>query len=387
MTIPPLKHSPRYQALDLWRGLFCLVVVLEHAGVALWSGMNEGVGLEGWLRLRFVQALQLNVGTPLFFVISGYCIAASIDSTRRKGHSPAHFLARRFWRIFPPYWAALFLFVVVVATLDHFGLSRFHRSAFGLELTSPGELSRAQWLGNLTLTETWRPHVAGSYGVVFTRMAWSLCYQEQFYLICFLALVLTPTRLYGALAAATAAILSIRVLTWDMGATHRIDGMFPYLWHEFAVGLAVYWRLNVLDSKAARHAVDLALVAMVMVAAGHGLVSTTASAGFGLLLIVLRRFDDRLGSLSGLDLVRACGRRSYSIYLIHLPVCVVGNAVLGELGLTSYGARAFLMVPITSVAAIGVGWAFHRWVDHHFQTLPQFFKVRQAPSRAIPAIA
>ncbi|MEO6808725.1 MAG: acyltransferase [Isosphaeraceae bacterium] len=387
MTFPPLKHSPRYQALDLWRGIFCLIVVLEHAGVALWRGMGEGTGLEGWLRLRFVQALQLNVGTPLFFVISGYCIAASIDSTRRKGLSPAHFLARRFWRIFPPYWAALFVFVAVVATLDHFGLDRLHRSAFGLELTSPGELNRAQWLGNLTLTETWRPHIAGSYGVVFTRMAWSLCYQEQFYLICFLALVLTPTRLYGALAAATAAILTVRVAAWDMGASHRIDGMFPYLWHEFAVGLAVYWRLNVLDSKMARHAVDLALVGLMVAACTNGLISTTASAGFGLLLIALRRFDDQLGSLSGLDLVRACGRRSYSIYLIHLPVCVVGNAVLGELGLTSYGARAFLMVPITSAAAIGVGWAFHRWIDHHFQSLPRFFPIRQTSNRVLPAIA
>src|SRR5207237_909785 len=47
--IPPLKTSPRYLALDYWRRILCLLVVLEHAGVALWMGAGDGTGLEGWL--------------------------------------------------------------------------------------------------------------------------------------------------------------------------------------------------------------------------------------------------------------------------------------------------------------------------------------------------
>lgn len=269
-----------------------------------------------------------------------------------KGHSPAQSLAKRFWRIFPSfllvYWSALFIFAAVVATLDHFGLDRIHRGAFGLELTSPGEFDRARWLGNLTLAETWRPRVAG-----------------QFYPICF-SLVLTPTRLYWSPCDGNGGDSQRPGPGPGRGRGLTDQRHVLLLWHEFADGLAVYRCLNVLDLKPARHAVDLAFVGLLATACTHGLVSTTASARLGLLLIALRRFDDRLGSLSGLDPVRACGRRPHGIYLIHLPVCVVGNAVPGEPGLTLMGPGPSSMVPITSAATIGVVRAFHRLVDHHF---------------------
>ena len=103
----PSTRSPRFHALDVWRGLVCLLVVLEHAGVALWSEVGAGSGADGWLRRMLVAALKLTVGTALFFVMSGYCVASCIASAQRRGTSPLAFLVRRLWRIFPPYWAAL----------------------------------------------------------------------------------------------------------------------------------------------------------------------------------------------------------------------------------------------------------------------------------------
>src|SRR4051812_41333516 len=203
----PAVTSTRYQALDAWRGIVCLIVVLEHAGVALW-GLDVGVsGFDGLLRQGIVTALCLNLGAPLFFVISGYCIASSLDSSRRKGTPPTRFLARRLWRIYPPYWASVAAIALIVMVLDRLGLRWLHQTAVGLELASPFDLNRSQWIGNLTLTETWRPLVGGSYSLLLNRVAWALCYQEQFYLICFLAIVFAPRRLYGALAAATLTIV------------------------------------------------------------------------------------------------------------------------------------------------------------------------------------
>src|SRR5262249_9397625 len=144
----PGGKTPRYQMLDVWRGLVCLVVVLEHVGVALWGGADGGVGLEGGVRRAVVQALRLNFGSPLFFVMSGYCIASCLDSARRRGTTPAEFLLKRFWRIFPTYWAALFGFVALVAVLDTVGLPSLHSNAFSLEIGAPGDLTFAQWLGN-----------------------------------------------------------------------------------------------------------------------------------------------------------------------------------------------------------------------------------------------
>lgn len=43
-----------------------------------------------------------NLGVPLFFVISGYCVTSAAKNTLRRSESPGSFLKRRFLRIFPP---------------------------------------------------------------------------------------------------------------------------------------------------------------------------------------------------------------------------------------------------------------------------------------------
>ena len=135
---------------------------------------------------------RMSVGVSLFFVISGYCIAASAAGHAKKGGSAWGFMGRRAWRIYPPYWAALLGFVAVVVALDAAGLGRLCRGPLGIDLDNPGSLSWGQWLGNLTLAETWRPYVWGPRRDVYTSVAWSLCFEEQFYVICFLALWLAP---------------------------------------------------------------------------------------------------------------------------------------------------------------------------------------------------
>jgi len=386
-----LNKSPRYEMLDVWRGVVCLVVVLEHVGVCLWEGTSDGQGWEGLLRRAFSAALTWNFGSPLFFVMSGYCIASSLDSARRKATAPGEFLLRRLWRIFPTYWAALLGFVVLVTGLDAVGLKFLHNNSVSLQIGSPADLTWAQWLGNLTLTETWRPLVGGGAASVFTRVAWSLCYQEQFYVVCVLALWLFPRRIDLALGIATAVIVSFRVATWDAGAIDRIEGSFPIYWHVFAVGLAVYWRLNLARSAGAKRGVDLALVALAILGWAVSDIATGASAGFAMLLVGLHRWDRQAAGLAWLGPLRSCGRRSFSIYLAHLPVTTVGNALLLQAGVTGYWARAIVMVPVVTLASVGTGWVFHHVVELRFTGLPPLLGFKRggatAPGKALALMA
>jgi peptidoglycan/LPS O-acetylase OafA/YrhL len=386
--LPPLERDPRYRLLDVWRGVACLMVVLHHAGFTVLFETAGGTGPEAWLRRTVALVLwRMNLGVALFFVISGYCIGASVDATRRRGMNPLAFLGRRIWRIYPPYWAAVLWFVAVTAGLDAAGLSRLYRGNGGqaLQLDSPRSLDATQWAGNLTLTEEWRPLVwRPPHRNVFTRVAWSLCYEEQFYFVCFLVLMAAPRRLYGTLAAVTVGAILIRVAASDVGWFHRIEGSFPTLWHEFAVGLAVYWRLNVPAAWAARRGVELGL-ALLAAAGAFGLLatpvaySTAAAAAFGLGLIWLRDRDERAMNLVWLRPLRACGRRCYSIYLVHLPVCTVGDFWLYELGLTGFWARALVIVPAVSIASVAASWLFFWAVERHFLNPPI---VQRDPRRA-----
>ncbi len=360
---PPPGHDPRYESLDAWRGVACLMVVLHHAGFALrW---DEATGDRARLCASWLFR-QMDLGVPLFFVISGYCIAASLDAHRRRGASSWAFLGRRLWRIYPPYWASVLLFVVTSWALDRAGLHVLHDGGHSLELDSPGDLNWAQWLGNLTLTETWRSRAwGGGPPQIFTRVAWSLCFEEQFYLVVFLTLLVAPRRLFGALGVLSVAIVGFRVVAADVGWIHRYEGSFPILWHEFAIGLAVYWRLVWAPDRRARWAVDAALVGLLAAGLALSFRSTSVSAAFGLALIALR---DAGGS--GPGWLRACGRRCYSIYLVHLPACTVGSEWLYTLGLVGFWPRVLVMIPLVSLAAVGVGWAFFGTVETHFLNPP-----------------
>lgn len=88
-----IPRAPRYDSLDIWRGVACLAVVVFH--VAAQDRRVEAVPA-----VSAVLA-KLWLGVPMFFVISGYCIAATCDSSRRRDRSFAWYMQRRVRRIFP----------------------------------------------------------------------------------------------------------------------------------------------------------------------------------------------------------------------------------------------------------------------------------------------
>jgi peptidoglycan/LPS O-acetylase OafA/YrhL len=396
---PPLERNPRYHMLDVWRGVASLMVVLHHAGFALMeSDVRAASGAESWVRWMLVEGVRrLNLGVPLFFVISGYCIGASVDATRRRGSSSWAFLGRRIWRIYPPYWAAFALFAAWVGGLGAAGLVRLYQGPYALELWPAGRLTPAQWVGNLTLSELWRPQVFGGEAFVYTRVAWSLCYEEQFYFLCFAVLLLAPRRLEAALGWLTVAITLVTALAWDSGRLPLVEGTFLVRWHQFAIGLLVYWRLNVPGPAARKRAADL-LIAAVLLLSGplRGVFdlitiggpppvifdSTALAAAFGLLLIALRPLDRRAERAAWLGPLRACGRRSYSIYLAHLPfVTALNLGLIGFAGLTGFWTRALGVVPISALASVGACWAFFAVVERHFLNPPI---VRRRPEAQTP---
>src|SRR4051812_34985505 len=90
VVVPPTQvgspRQPRYLSLDMWRGVACLFVVIHHATMVTWCS-QDAISPAGHGRTFGAWCLDLahvlNIGVPMFFVISGYCIAASADSSRR----------------------------------------------------------------------------------------------------------------------------------------------------------------------------------------------------------------------------------------------------------------------------------------------------------------
>src|SRR5262249_29087974 len=155
-----------------------------------------------WL-LSISQRMWL--GVPIFFVISGYCITATADSSRRKNRGWWDYTKRRIRRIFLPYWIAFAAFAVVVTAVDTIIPHLFSDDRH--EIIQPIWLSPRQWLTNLSLTESWMGQLAGHVRY-FLGHAWSLCYEEQFYALTGLIVAFAPQRYFLACAALTAAVFA-----------------------------------------------------------------------------------------------------------------------------------------------------------------------------------
>jgi peptidoglycan/LPS O-acetylase OafA/YrhL len=84
----------RFKALDLFRGIACLWVVVYHAYLLVEGSVSEK-GL-----VCFLLASG-HYGVQLFFVISGYCIAACISTAKNGSNATNAYLLRRGIRIYP----------------------------------------------------------------------------------------------------------------------------------------------------------------------------------------------------------------------------------------------------------------------------------------------
>jgi peptidoglycan/LPS O-acetylase OafA/YrhL len=219
----------RYEMIDGLRGLAALAVVAHHLGIAPLG----------------------HYAVMLFFVISGYCIAAAAEAGRCKGMSFARFMWRRLHRIYPPYFFAVIFYA----------LTRVAKAASG----GYDDLSRPwlDWVQNLTLTQwvtlPFHPVAdAPQNPKLFVAAFWSLNYEDQFYLVMAVALLLSVTRRVPMVL--VVAVLACAGLVWNCLAPGGwITGFFLEYWVHFALGALLFYVLCLYPRSAFRY-LFLALV-------------------------------------------------------------------------------------------------------------------------------
>jgi peptidoglycan/LPS O-acetylase OafA/YrhL len=216
---PVARTERAYPALDGLRLLAATAVVFTHTGFA------TGDYLSGLGRLLG----RLEIGVPVFFVLSGFLLSRPYLSAAARGvpgPRPAAYLWRRALRILPVYWL-----VVVVALLV---------------LPANAGASPVTWLRHLTLTQLYTP----GWIAAGLNPTWSLCTEASFYLLLPLAgaglarLVRgRPDRPRGALLAlAAAALVGPAWTAWTAvigGTTPPINLWLPSFAGWFATGIAL----------------------------------------------------------------------------------------------------------------------------------------------------
>jgi peptidoglycan/LPS O-acetylase OafA/YrhL len=213
----------RWERVDQLRGLAALAVVVCHLAV---SAYREAPNLDGgpWPWLALILGFGY-LGVPLFFVISGFCIhlpqARALARATPTAPDWRRFFARRFWRLYPPYLAAL---VVALALWWVAG-------------------SPIPWLAVTTQALLVHPfHIATFDGV--NPPAWTLAVEAQLYLA--YPVVFRLIARFGALRALGAVLavtMAYRVALAFTPLPSEIGGpaweVFLARWFEWVLGAVV----------------------------------------------------------------------------------------------------------------------------------------------------
>ena len=376
---PPVQSKPaRYQSLDLWRGAACLMLVLYHTsfyvptGLRLWDLSTWSIA-DGALKV----ANLLWVGVPIFFVVSGYCIAASVDSMTRKPYSLKTYFGRRVRRIYPPLWIACIWAIGVTVAISTFWPSLY---ADCRQLPRWEDWSLWNWVGNFTATESWQHHVSGSEASYLMNNTWTLCYEEQFYALVGLMLLVSARRFFVAALVLCAVTLVCRhVGRWQ--ELEQAGWFFEGHWLLFAAGIFLFYQLTHASRAGWWAILSLFAAGMIYAAIDRAMVTADGrqkhfdeylfvSCAFALLLIALRRWDAVCMNARLLYPLQWCGKRSYSIYLTHFPVVVALSCLLYQLGATTPWDWLLFTLPACLALSLALGWVFHLLVERHFLNGP-----------------
>lgn len=365
----PVRHArPHIAALDGLRGVAILLVLLHGFDViAPSSGISRAFDIVldlGW------------VGVQLFFVLSGFLITGILLDTRLAPGYFRRFFARRVLRIFPLYYGVLLIAFVALPRVG---------------LVVGGEHQLWLWL---YVANFFAPF---GYGEPAFPHFWSLCVEEQFYLL-WPVLVLALAR-RGVIALGSLLIfvaIGCRLyVRYRLGDPTGHEAAYTFTlcrMDALAIGalVAALVRSEHGAARLARYRSGVFAIAGFLLltaglAGGH-LQRTGASMqtfgytlialGFALVLVAALKPTGALARLLALAPLRRCGMYSYGMYVFYAPLHLfVGLPWLAKFIPTPSLAEALTYELVAIAATFGIAALSWHGYERHFLAL----KSRLAP--------
>ncbi len=191
-TAPPVRLPKHMPSLDGLRGVAILLVLLHHFTDSMNVEFEINQRLSSWAELGWA-------GVDLFFVLSGFLITGILYDSKQKPNFFKNFYARRSLRIFPLYYTALAIVILITPLLAYLKLQGTANPAWIAIYATNFVIS---WNG------------LGSFGVL--DHFWSLAVEEHFYFI-WPAVVFYLSRKKVMMVAVAFFLISpiLRILTMD----------------------------------------------------------------------------------------------------------------------------------------------------------------------------
>jgi peptidoglycan/LPS O-acetylase OafA/YrhL len=389
--------------LDGIRGLAILLVMIFHMSL-----LSDRGGIDSFARWSISGGW---CGVDLFFVLSGFLITGILYDTKSSKTFFRTFFARRALRIFPLYYAVVFVSLVLLPAI-----ATYLPPPAQAKLDRFGKIEGDEWmywtyLSNFAIAQ------AGKFRHGILDISWSLAIEEQFYLVwpavvfffsrstllricvgaiafsiafrCWLfytgvnpvALhVLTPSRLDALAVGAFIALVvrneggldrlasAAKVVIPVLGILLVGDAAFRYVTHSGREGEEGLFSANL---------PEVQTVGLTVIAIFFGAVLVRAVAASRREIDEPNAKRSRLVRLFESPLLRSFGKYSYAMYLFHLPLralvrdSTLSNKQLPTIGGTEIPAQ-FLFTVVCIAFTYAGAWLSWNLYEKHWLALKRF---------------
>ncbi|HWX00904.1 acyltransferase [Collimonas sp.] len=345
--VPDRNSNFQFGFIDLLKVVAAQLIVLHH--LAFYGPMADYVRpvaptLIGWLDSYARIAVQV------FLVVGGFLAAKSLSPQGNSGVAdPLRVLWRRYMKLVPPFLVATALGVGASAWaamwMTHYSISAM-----------PTALQLA---AHALLLHTVLGYESISAG------AWYIAIDFQLYALLTMLLWFTGSVASRRSAPWLAPVLVVVGMTASLLYFNRDaawDAWAPYFFGSYGLGIIAWWARDLSRRPAV---VALLLVAIVLPAVCALAVDFRTRIAVALIVACALVLVSRRGMLMSrqrLSWIRAFGRISYSIFLVHFPVCLVINAAFARFVPPQPLFQAIGMV-LAWAASLAAGALFYRWVE------------------------
>lgn len=326
----------RMPLIDALKAIASQLIVLHH--LAAYGPLTAAVQTIAQTPIDWLFDYA-RIAVQVFLVIGGFLAARGLSPEGQGlARSPWPLIGKRYLRLIVPFLVAIALAMISAAIATQWMDDE----------SIPARATLAQWLAHVFLLHSVLGFDSLSAGV------WYVAIDFQLFSLFALLLWAGRRRLPAMLAVVGVALASLfwfnRDANWDSWAV--------YFFGSYGLGVTAWWAS---DRRRLTAWTGLILCVVVAALVLDFRLRIAVALGTALLLAFSRRSGllNRWPESSLLDFL---GRISYSLFLVHFPICLLANALYARLEMTS---------PVVALIFMVAAWAtslfaaihFHRWVE------------------------
>jgi peptidoglycan/LPS O-acetylase OafA/YrhL len=352
--------QPQFGLINLLKAGAAQLIVLHH--LAFYGPMSDHVrtvlpALIEWLDLNGRMAVQV------FLVISGFLVAKSLSPSGRAGLAdPLRAIWGRYTKLAPPFMVATLAAAVA--------------SAGAAAWMTHGSISEPATFSQLSA------HALLLHGVLgypsLSAGAWYVAIDFQLYasmaLMLWLSGRVAGQRLLPWLMPCVVALgVTVSLLHFNLDAGW--DNWAPYFFGSYGLGALAWWAS---DARRKAGAVTVLVLMALVPAVAALLVDFRSRIALALVIACVLFLCGRVKTASTgrtWAAINGLGQISYSVFLIHFPVCLLVNAAFARFVEADPLLQGLGML-LAWGASLAAGKLFHHWVELPLGRVVQFATAR-----------